>query len=352
MHLVIGAVLGFILIVLILAAVAVGTEERQEYESSQIDSVAGIPDILLQAYVSAAEKLEEIHPDCTGLTWQILAGIGREESDHAAGHTIDANGDTDPPIVGPTLDGTGAGNNWTPHHDTDDGRWDDDTEYDAAVGVTQLLPVWWAEHGMDGNGDGVADPHNVYDATLSSAVELCTSHPDHSVDFTDDEELYAALHRYNPWDTYVSNVLDNIEEYEAVGLEPAHDVPADGSEQGRVAVEWAMEKVGLPYIWGGTGPEGYDCSGLTQGAWAAAGVSIPRVTTDQVDIGSPVSLDELAPGDLLFYDTGSGPSPSHVTIYAGDGQMVNAPRTGTNIRVEPVASEYYSPRFVSAVRPG
>lgn len=94
-----------------------------------------------------------------------------------------------------------------------------------------------------------------------------------------------------------------------------------------------------------------DCSGLTQAAWAAAGVSIPRVTTDQVRIGTPVALDELQPGDLLFYDTGSGPSPSHVTMYVGDGQMVNAPSTGQTIRVEPVQSGYYSPRFTAARRP-
>jgi cell wall-associated NlpC family hydrolase len=87
-------------------------------------------------------------------------------------------------------------------------------------------------------------------------------------------------------------------------------------------------------------------------AWEAAGVSIPRVTTDQVNAGTRVGLDELQPGDLLFYDTGApGGSPSHVTMYVGGGQMVNAPRTGQSIRVEPVAGDYYSARFVAAVRP-
>ncbi|MFE3456628.1 C40 family peptidase [Nocardiopsis aegyptia] len=133
----------------------------------------------------------------------------------------------------------------------------------------------------------------------------------------------------------------------------AHQVPADASEQGRAAAEWALDQVGKPYVWGGTGPHGFDCSGLTMKAWEAAGVAIPRVTTDQVNFGTSATLDELAPGDLLFYDTGGpGDPPAPVTVYVGDGQMVNVPSTGKNIRVEPVDGPYYSTRFMSAVRPG
>ncbi|WP_370013503.1 C40 family peptidase [Nocardiopsis sp. Huas11] len=70
-------------------------------------------------------------------------------------------------------------------------------------------------------------------------------------------------------------------------------------------------------------------------------------------MGTRFELGELLPGDLLFYDTGApGGSPSRVTMYVGDGQMVNVPRTGQSIRVEPVAGDYYSARFVAAVRPG
>ncbi|MEY9211499.1 C40 family peptidase [Thermobifida halotolerans] len=312
------------------------------------ETVDGIPPVLLDAYHRGAARLTDLHPQCTGMTWAILAGIGRIESTHGAGHDIAPNGDVAPPFVGPRLDGSGVGGNLTPHYDTDDGRWDGDTEYDRAVGLTQHLPANWDRYGRDGNDDGVADPHNAYDSVLSTAVELCVSGGE-KVDFTDRGQLSAALFRYNHSDAYVADVLGWIDAYTT--LQPLTVGGGPGSQAGRAAAAWALQQVGKPYVWGGTGPHGFDCSGLTQAAWAAAGVSIPRVTTDQVRIGIPVGLDELQPGDLLFYDTGSGPSPSHVTMYVGDGQMVNAPRTGTTIRVEPVQSDYYSPRFVKAVRP-
>ncbi|MEU4283161.1 bifunctional lytic transglycosylase/C40 family peptidase [Nocardiopsis dassonvillei] len=354
-----GAAVGLLLLVPLIGAVAIGGEEREREADSRALRVPGVSAVLLDAYRGAAERLADLHPGCTGMSWPILAGIGHEESHHAAGHDIDENGDTDPPVIGPRLDGTGTGDNWTPHPDTDGGRWDGDTEFDAAVGVTQLLPAWWAEFGVDGNGDGRTDPHNVYDAALATAVELCTSHAEDTVDFTDPEQLRAALFRYNAWDDYVERVMEHIAEYEEIAAAAAasasdsgHTVPGEGSERGRAAAEWALGQVGKPYVWGGVGPDGFDCSGLTMMAWRAAGVAIPRVTTDQVNIGTRVSLDALVPGDLLFYDTGSGPAPSHVTMYVGDGQMVNAPRTGTTIRVEPVDGPYYSARFMAAVRPG
>ncbi|MFC7742077.1 C40 family peptidase [Nocardiopsis composta] len=112
-----------------------------------------------------------------------------------------------------------------------------------------------------------------------------------------------------------------------------------GDGQGADAARWALQQVGWPYVWGGESREegGFDCSGLVLAAWAHAGVDLPRVTTDQFTTGTPVELDELRPGDLLFYDTGGpGPPPAHVTMYVGEGQMVNAPSTGKKIRVEPV----------------
>ena len=173
--------------------------------------VDGIPDLLLDAYVRAAEALEDLHPQCTGMRWQILAGIGEIESGLLSGHSIAPNGDVHPPMIGPRLDGSGAGGNLTPHYDTDNGRWDGDTEYDRAVGPNQHLPSGWPVYGADGNGDGVADPHNAYDSALASARELCLSAGGAGVDFTDPSQLADALYRYNHSRAYVADVLAAVD---------------------------------------------------------------------------------------------------------------------------------------------
>ncbi|MFB7188293.1 NlpC/P60 family protein [Streptomyces sp. NPDC056230] len=106
---------------------------------------------------------------------------------------------------------------------------------------------------------------------------------------------------------------------------------------------FARAQLGKPYVWGATGPSSYDCSGLTQAAWKAAGVDIPRTTWDQVKIGTKVATADLRPGDLVFfYD-----DISHVGIYKGDGMMIHAPKPGANVREESI---YYMPIYGS-VRP-
>ncbi|HET9380456.1 MAG TPA: NlpC/P60 family protein [Streptomyces sp.] len=112
------------------------------------------------------------------------------------------------------------------------------------------------------------------------------------------------------------------------------------------AVAFARAQIGKPYVWGATGPGSYDCSGLTQDAWQAAGVSIPRTTYDQVEAGTTVSLSQAAPGDLVFfYD-----DVTHVGIYIGDGRMIHAPKPGSYVREESV---YYDGEssIHSVVRP-
>ncbi|MEU3605234.1 NlpC/P60 family protein [Streptomyces sp. NPDC035033] len=98
------------------------------------------------------------------------------------------------------------------------------------------------------------------------------------------------------------------------------------------AISFARAQLGKPYIWGATGPSGYDCSGLTQAAWRAAGVSLPRTTYTQINAGRRVSRSELAPGDLVFFYSGI----SHVGLYIGGGQMIHAPRPGAPIRIAPI----------------
>ncbi|MFG2195262.1 NlpC/P60 family protein [Streptomyces sp. NPDC048639] len=98
------------------------------------------------------------------------------------------------------------------------------------------------------------------------------------------------------------------------------------------AVAFAQSALGKPYVWGATGPGGFDCSGLTQAAWRAAGVSLPRTTYTQINSGQRVTRNQLAPGDLVFFYSGV----SHVGLYIGGGQMIHAPRPGAPVRIAPI----------------
>lgn len=112
------------------------------------------------------------------------------------------------------------------------------------------------------------------------------------------------------------------------------------------ALAFARAQVGKPYVWGATGPGSYDCSGLTQAAWKAAGVTLPRVTYDQVTAGTTVALTDAQPGDLVFfYD-----DVSHVGLYIGNGMMIHAPKPGAYVREESI---YYDGESAihSVVRP-
>jgi cell wall-associated NlpC family hydrolase len=99
------------------------------------------------------------------------------------------------------------------------------------------------------------------------------------------------------------------------------------------ALAWAFSELGKQYVWGATGPDTFDCSGLTQFIWDQAGVDIPRVAADQDTWSVPVPLSQLVPGDLVFF----GKSDiHHVGIYIGDGLMINAPHTGDVVRVSSI----------------
>lgn len=118
------------------------------------------------------------------------------------------------------------------------------------------------------------------------------------------------------------------------------DVPASG--RGAVAVDYAMSQVGDAYVYSADGPDAWDCSGLTQAAWAAAGVSISRSSSTQVNDGTPVSLDQIIPGDLLFWS-------GHVAMYIGNGQMVHAANPSTGVIVSDI--DYMGTPY-AATRPG
>ncbi|MDT0396399.1 C40 family peptidase [Streptomyces edwardsiae] len=135
----------------------------------------------------------------------------------------------------------------------------------------------------------------------------------------------------------------------ATGSSGSTTSPSTGSgyaAKAEKALAFARAQIGKPYVWGATGPGSYDCSGLTQAAWKAAGVSLPRTTYDQVNAGTTVPVSQARPGDLVFfYD-----DVTHVGIYIGNGMMIHAPKPGTYVREESV---YYDGESAihSVVRP-
>jgi peptidoglycan DL-endopeptidase CwlO len=118
------------------------------------------------------------------------------------------------------------------------------------------------------------------------------------------------------------------------------------SSQADQAVAFAYAQLGKPYQWGATGPSSFDCSGLAQAAWAAAGVAIPRDTYEQWAALPHISSSAIQPGDLLYYD-GVG----HVAIYVGDGYIIDAPQTGLDVEKIPMDTGWYASTFVGAARP-
>jgi cell wall-associated NlpC family hydrolase len=115
---------------------------------------------------------------------------------------------------------------------------------------------------------------------------------------------------------------------------------------GEKAVAFAYDQLGKPYLWGATGPFAYDCSGLMEAAWAAAGVSIPRTTYDQYAALPHVPMSSLQLGDLVFFD-GLG----HVGIYVGNNTIIDAPQSGEDVELISLSSPWYASTLVGAARP-
>ncbi|MGH9250343.1 MAG: NlpC/P60 family protein [Acidimicrobiales bacterium] len=128
---------------------------------------------------------------------------------------------------------------------------------------------------------------------------------------------------------------------------PVSDVPASG--RAAIAVKAALSKLGYPYVYGGKGPDSFDCSGFTSWAWRQAGVSLSSSSSAQANQGTRVSVSALQPGDILFY----GSPVSHVAMYIGNGQVVHASNPRTDVTIAPAMQAGGSRKpFAGAMRPG
>lgn len=170
-----------------------------------------IPALFLEAYVRAAAAANRRTPTCK-VHWTALAAIGRTESGHgrSGGAALTLAGDTIPRILGPRLDGNG----FARITDTDGGAYDGDLEFDRAVGPMQFIPSTWRTSGADGNGDGIADPNNAWDATLAAAMYLCRA----AGGLDQEPNLYRAAFSYNRSDSYCQLILARAREYGALNL--------------------------------------------------------------------------------------------------------------------------------------
>jgi cell wall-associated NlpC family hydrolase len=279
------AAAGLLLLPVLVIAAALGGEPAAPSETA----LADIPPAYLALYEQAALAF--------GLPWELLAGVGKVESDHGRDPAMD------------TPNGAGA------------------------VGPMQFEPATFAEYGRAAGAaaPSILDPR---DAIFAAAALLVANGAP--------ADTPAALLAYNHAGSYVRAVLAWADAYTAAAAAAAAAAPA-----ARIAVRYALAQVGTPYAWGGDGPGGFDCSGLVQAAYAAAGIALPRVAQAQHDAGPQVAAGAaLAPGDLVFF--GTGPSAvEHVGIVISATEMVDAPHTGADVRIEP----FDWPDYLGATRP-
>jgi hypothetical protein len=186
-------------------ALGIGDADAQQIVATA--STSGIPSAALAAYQRAQTIINAADESCH-LDWQLIAAIGRVESNHgrADGNTLDDDGLASPGIFGKALNGS---NNTTEIVDTDAGQFDNDPAYDRAVGPMQFIPSTWSVVGVDADGDGVRNPQDIDDAALGTAVYLCSG----SDDLGTDAGRRAAVFRYNHSQSYVDLVLEIMDAY-------------------------------------------------------------------------------------------------------------------------------------------
>jgi cell wall-associated NlpC family hydrolase len=264
-----------------------------------------------------------------GVPWTILAGIGTVESDNGQDPATGVHsGDNGFGAAGPMQIGIGgaATNTW---------------------GGAPIHPASEVVNGVaaDGDGDGIANVYDPADAIAGAAKYLVQAGVQTSPS--------AAIFAYNHLQSYVQSVLYYAGlyaggNYSVVSAQmpspaptasctPTANLAAAGVPNQAVAtaIAYAQQQIGKPYLWGGTGPDAFDCSGLVMMAYRAAGINIARTSGEQWTTLPHVPASQVEPGDLVFFagSDGTPTSPGHVALVIGPGKMIEAYATGFPIRI-------------------
>jgi cell wall-associated NlpC family hydrolase len=280
-----------------------------------VDDVAGwldIPRRAMYAYATATVTLQQEQPDCN-LSWVTLAGIGKIASDHgrAGGGEIDEDGNPAEPIGTIELRDFADRVISTP----------------GAAGPLQLSPAVWKEFQRSATADE-PDLQNIDDAALTAGQALCAGDRDLAIG----DDWLAGIAALQDAPLFLHRVLATANVYGTVGQ--ANKPP---NPEALKAVNFAIDKIGLPYVWGGNGEEngdaGFDCSGLTTAAYESAGVNLPRTAHTQYGHVPLIAADEQPRlGDLIFFGD-PATKIHHVGIYIGNQQMIDAPTFGQAVQV-------------------
>ncbi|MEV2267561.1 C40 family peptidase [Nonomuraea africana] len=275
-------------------------EVTQEDEAASDGATSDIPPDYLALYQKFGKKI--------GVQWTILAAVGKRETDHGRS----------------TLPGVQSG-----------------TNYAGAAGPMQFLVSTWGGakrikipskfngYASDGDGDGWGDIYNPADAILGAARMLKRNGAP--------ENVRRSLFVYNRAWWYVDQVEEIARKYAKDGTvkmppqaDSACDEPLVEAAPNDVVARilaYALDQRGKPYLWGGTGPDAFDCSGIIYMAYRSVGLTIPRTTFGQWPFGVKVPDGEEQPGDLVFFNAGPGTrpdSPGHVGMVVSKGKMIEA----------------------------
>ncbi|MGW6876045.1 C40 family peptidase [Streptomyces xanthophaeus] len=261
----------------------------------------------------------------------------------------------------------------------------------GAQGPAQFMPGTWATWGRDEDGNGQNSPWDIGDAVMAQGRMMCSLLKQAKSSGYSGDTRALALAGYNAgWGrvmeyrgvppksfaggetyNYVQSILNSMSRFQGPGL-----LEVSGSGSGPDALRKAAARAGTPYSWGGGGPSGpstgfcdgtngylggkcsasstvgFDCSSLVQYAYWPS-IKLPRVASDQYGATSdrPVSRQDLQPGDLLFWSHGGSGSIYHIAIYAGDGKVLHAPRTGRVVELQPLTEAMPVSDYYGATRP-